>query len=278
MKVLLLEDDTILHEIILEYLQQLACETVSVYDGEEALDLVLNEKFDLMLLDVNVPGMDGFTFLQSLRDISDRTPAIFITSLNSGTDVEKGFAVGADDYLKKPFDLIKLKARIDNIKRRFQIDDRQLHTIDEHSTYDFATKTISSHKRQHHLSQKEAAVLEYFLKHPARVISFEELLNNVWSYEDAPTYATLRTYIKNLRALLPEGAIQYQRGRLSISLKRKNGRSFGSSRSIWAHSSCFLLSSPTSSIASPISTIRKRRTTRCSVTPTTSPPKSSSPT
>ena len=212
MKVLLLEDDTILHEIILEYLQQLACDTVSAYDGEEALDLALREKFDLMLLDVHVPGMDGFTFLQSLRDVSDNTPAIFITSLNSGADVEKGFAVGADDYLKKPFDLRELKARIDNIKRRFQIDAHRLHPIDAHHTYDFTARAITDGAESHHLSQKEAAVLEYFLKHPARVISFEELLNNVWSYEDAPSHATLRTYIKNLRALLPEGTITNIKG------------------------------------------------------------------
>lgn len=101
MKILLLEDDLILNEIIEEFLESLGYEVTSVYDGMKASEIIYDENFDLLILDVNVPNMTGFEFLKSLRDNSITTPAIFITSLDSIDDVEEGFKAGADDYLKK---------------------------------------------------------------------------------------------------------------------------------------------------------------------------------
>ncbi len=204
MRVLLLEDDTILHEIITEYLTKLGCNVVGVYDGEAALDKAMAEKFDLLLLDVNVPGIGGYELLESIRNVHDMTPAIFITSRNSGLDVEKGFEAGADDYLKKPFDLVELKARIDNIRRRFHIETNTVLQIDAKHRFDMQTNEIITGDKRHQLSHKEGEVLAYFVQNAGRVISFEEILNSVWSYENTPSIATLRTYIKNLRRILGE--------------------------------------------------------------------------
>ncbi|XPV52774.1 MAG: response regulator [Halarcobacter ebronensis] len=102
MKILLLEDDLILNEIIEEFLQDLGYDVTCVYDGMKASEIMYDEQFDLLILDVNVPSITGFDFLKSLRDESITTPAIFITSLNSIEDIEEGFNVGADDYLKNP--------------------------------------------------------------------------------------------------------------------------------------------------------------------------------
>ena len=212
MKVLLLEDDVILSEVIGEYLQELSCDITYAYDGLEAEELAYSQKFDLLLLDVNVPGISGFAFLKSLRDIQDHTPAIFITSLESAKDVEAGFAAGGDDYLKKPFDLLELKARIENIKRRYHIEKHTTVQIDSERSYLVDEKTILHEGKKVHLSKKEADILEYFLKHQGIVLSFDEILNNVWTYEDAPTQATLRTYIKNLRKRLGEEAITNIKG------------------------------------------------------------------
>ena len=212
MKVLLMEDDMILSEIITEYLQELLCEVTVTYNGLDAEEIVLKEKFDLLLLDVNVPGIDGFTFLKSLRKIQDNTPAIFITSLDSAKSVEEGFSAGGDDYLKKPFDLLELKARIDNIKRRYKIENQNIVILEEGKRYDYDNLMLIFDDHTHKLSPKEAAVLEYFLKHRATVIGFDELINNVWSYEDNPTRATLRTYIKILRRLLGDDAITNVKG------------------------------------------------------------------
>ena len=117
MKILLLEDDLMLSEVIVEHLEEYGYKVTALYDGIAAEDLLFEEKFDLLLLDVNVPLLNGFELLKNLRESGNNTPAIFITSMNTPQDVLEGFELGANDYLKKPFEMIELKARIDNIKR-----------------------------------------------------------------------------------------------------------------------------------------------------------------
>ena len=111
MKILLLEDDIILSEIIEEFLISLNNEVICTYDGQTASELSYEQTFDLLLLDVEVPSINGFEFLKSLRKQDINTPAIFITSLNQIEDLEKGFEVGCDDYIKKPFELNELKTQ-----------------------------------------------------------------------------------------------------------------------------------------------------------------------
>ncbi len=212
MKILLLEDDIILSELIEEYLKDLGCGVTTVFNGADAEDIVYKEKFDLLLLDVNVPEINGFDFLRSLRDVQNNTPAIFITSLEGAKDVEEGFNCGADDYLKKPFDLLELKVRIDNLKKRFFIEQNKIVKIDDSKSYDFTTRSIITKDSSETLSKKEADILEYFLNHSGKVLSFDEIINNVWSYEDSPTHSTLRTYIKNLRKKLSDESITNIKG------------------------------------------------------------------
>lgn len=212
MRVLLLEDDMILSEIITEYLDTLGYEVSVTYNGIEAEDLVYSKKYDLLLLDVNVPQLDGFSFLKSFRDTGDKTPAIFITSLHGSEDVLEGFEAGCDDYIKKPFDLIELKARIDNIKRHFHIDEKQTYIISNEVNYEADTQTLLIQGISKKLPKKEAQILEYFLNQKEQVISTDELISNIWSYEDAPTSATIRTYIKNLRKLIGESTITTIKG------------------------------------------------------------------
>ncbi len=212
MKVLLMEDDIILSEIITEYLENLRYEVSVVYDGLEAEDLVYAHKFDLLLLDVNVPSINGFEFLKSFRATGDKTPSIFITSLHNSEDLLEGFEAGCDDYIKKPFDLVELKARIENIKRHFHIDKKQEYKISNEIDYHFSTQTLLIGDESHKLPKKEAQILEYFLKNLEQTVSTDELITNIWSYEDAPTHATIRTYIKNLRKLLGETTITTIKG------------------------------------------------------------------
>ena len=213
MNILLLEDDMILSEIIVEHLEAHNYHVRAVYDGIEAEDVLFKEKFDLLLLDVNVPRLNGFELLTTLRASGNMTPTIFITSLNSSVDVSEGFTIGANDYLKKPFEMLELKARIDNIKRQFKIDSSDLVAISETITYDPLRASLSIENNSITLSKKEGEVLNYFLKHRGEVVSSEELMNNVWSYDTAPSDATLRTYIKTLRKHLGEHYITTIRGR-----------------------------------------------------------------
>ena len=212
MKILLLEDDLMLSEVIVEHLESYGYHVSPVYDGVEAENLLFEEKFDLMLLDVNVPLLNGFELLKSLRKLDNNTPAIFITSMNSSQDVLEGFELGANDYLKKPFEMIELKARIDNIKRQFKIDSAELIKISSTISYNLSRNILLVNEKESKLSKKEGEFLLYFLKHRGELISSDELMVNVWSYDTAPTSATLRTYIKTLRQYLGEESISTVRG------------------------------------------------------------------
>jgi len=201
MKILLLEDDVILQEIMEEYLVEKGYSVESFFDGEKALDAIGEGSYDLLLLDVNVPNIDGFEILAYLRDIGNTTPTIYITSLAGIEDLKKGFALGADDYLKKPFDLEELDARISHIMKLYRLQDEI-----EFDGMKFIPKAhqIIIDGTAHEMRQKEAQVLEYFIKNSGKIISSDEIIENVWDDEHIPTPATIRTYIKNLRKLFGE--------------------------------------------------------------------------
>ena len=127
-------------------------------------------------------------------------------------DVSAGFELGANDYLKKPFEMLELKARIDNIKRQFKIDSSTRISISETITYDPLRSLLTIDNESVKLSKKEGEFLNYFLNHRGEVIGSEELMHNVWSYDTAPSDATLRTYIKTLRKHLGEAYISTIRG------------------------------------------------------------------
>ena len=121
MKILFLEDDILLNEIIQEHLENEGYSVKSTFTWYEAEELIYSEKFDLFLFDVNVPGITGFELLKNARQNDIKTPTIFLTSLNMVDDIEKGFVSGCDDYVKKPIELKELDIRINNIKRLFNI-------------------------------------------------------------------------------------------------------------------------------------------------------------
>ena len=207
MKILLLEDDTLLNEIIEEFLQELDYDVVSTYDGQEALEAIYEDSFDLLLLDVTVPSLNGFDLLKGLKDSNIDIPSIFITSLHTSKDMEKGFTSGADDYIKKPFHLSELELRINNIKRLRQIDSSGLLKLSNEVLYNFDTKYITVENTETHLSKTEAKVFEYFIKNRNKAISIEEISLNNWIYDEVPTATTIRTYIKNLRKIVGKDKI-----------------------------------------------------------------------
>ncbi len=212
MKILLLEDDLILNEIIQEHLLEKKHEVISVFDGLEAEDILYSQSFDLLLLDVNVPNINGFKLLEELREKEIFTPAIFLTSLDQIDDVEKGFKAGCDDYIKKPFALKELDLRIQNIKRLFNINTDKIIQIAKNITLDISNLTITLDDTNIHIAFKEAEVLQYLLNNKTKPVSIEELSLNVWSYDDAPLASTIRTYIKNLRKILGDDSISNIRG------------------------------------------------------------------
>ena len=212
MKILLLEDDLILNEIIEEYLLAQEHRVVATFDGNEAQEHLYAQTFDLLLLDINVPDVDGLELLKDLRKRNIRTPAIFITSLQTIDDVQKGFEYGCDDYIKKPFELKELALRINNLKRLLHIAPSELIQIDPNSTLDRNNLILTQNDETTHLAKKECEVLAYLLKNKNKPISQEELALNLYPYEDAPEASTIRTYIKNLRKILGKDKITNIRG------------------------------------------------------------------
>jgi len=199
MKILYLEDDVTLSETVEEYLEDEGFEVYSVYDGDEALDIIYTQNFDLLLLDVNVPGINGFELLKDLREANVLTPAIFTTSLNSIDDLSKGYLVGADYYLKKPFLLKELLFRVNALlKREFK---SQSEIVQVSPTTEFNTRTneliVSGNAVS--INPKESLLLKLFLKQKNQCVTFETIFQNVWSYDEEHSDMSLRTYIKNLR-------------------------------------------------------------------------------
>lgn len=211
MKILLLEDDLILNEIIEEYLISQEHEVITAFSGNEAQDYLYSQTFDLLILDVNVPFVSGFELLKELRTQNIKTPTIFITSLNMVEDMQKGFDSGCDDYLKKPFELKELDLRINNIKRLFNITPKELINISKDTFLDIQNLLIIKNNQKIHLAKKECEVLQYLIN-CSKTVSIEELSLNLWAYEDNPNDSTIRTYIKNLRKILGEEKIINIRG------------------------------------------------------------------
>ncbi|CAA6798931.1 MAG: Unknown protein [uncultured Sulfurovum sp.] len=211
MKILLLEDDPLLSKILTKHLS-LTYEVTSVYDGDTALETVENEKFNLLILDSNVPGLTGLELIKELRSYSDTTPIIMITAYQDTLHLKKAFTNGCNDYIKKPFELDELDMRIDNITRTFNIEQNQLIDVGHQVLFDALNNQITTENKTFSLAKKESELLNYLATNRTRTVSKEELTQNLWTYETMPSDATLRVYIRNLRALIGKDSIETIRG------------------------------------------------------------------
>ncbi len=202
-KVLLLEDDLMLSETVEEYLQERGYEVLCVENGEDALDKIYENSYDILLLDVKVPQMNGFDLLSEVRKREIATPAIFITSYDSIDDLSRGYESGCDDYIRKPFALKELLVRMETIlKRDFFHSSSEKIKIDENIEYDIKSNLLYIDNKEVVLNKKESRLLKLFLQNREQIISHERIYDTVWDYDENASEASLRTYIKNLRKIL----------------------------------------------------------------------------
>lgn len=205
---LLLEDDPNLSESVSEYLEDQGYRVTCVYDASSAEDTLYEQKFDLLLLDVNVPNGNGFSLLKASRKEGNITPAIFITSRNAMQDVEEGFESGGDDYIRKPFALKELLLRIQTIlKRNFYHNPTDSLTLGEAITYDIDNQVLTINGNIQNLQLKEHKLLKLFIQHRNELLHHEMIMEHLWDYDETPSDGSLRTYIKTLRKLLGKDAI-----------------------------------------------------------------------
>lgn len=202
MKILYLEDDTDLADTIEEFLEDKGFEVVVVHDGEQALEVSFNKNFDLFIFDIQVPKLNGFELLKNLRAANINTPTIFTTSLNRIEDLSKGYSVGADDYLKKPFLLEELYLRIQALLKREYKSIENIIQIDENIKFDTNLQQVKIDENTFDLNNKECQLLKLLAKNKNHCVSFEIIFETVWSFEDIHSEQSLRTYIKNLRKIL----------------------------------------------------------------------------
>ena len=212
MKILLLEDDPILSDILLCHLNRHLHQTTHFSDGQLASDALSAQKFDLLILDINVPKLSGIDLIKEIRTYKDTTPAIIITAFQDTAHLKKGFENGCDDYIKKPFDLEELDLRIKNIQKRFNLINEQAIIIDSHLSLMASKNRLYVNEVPYTLTRKECKILLYLSKQKSKVVSSEELMQNLWDYDEMPSEATIRVYIKNLRNIIGKDKIQTVRG------------------------------------------------------------------
>ena len=206
-KILLLEDDLNLSETVSEYLEDSGFEVSSVYDGDEAIELIYEHNYDLLLLDVNVPNKNGFEVLKEVRKNNKKTAAIFITSLNSMDSLEEGFNSGCDDYIRKPFELKELLIRVKTILKKEFSNKNELVQITPNITFNSISNELKDNGVEVKLNLKESKLLKFFLQHPNQLLSHEMIYDHVWEYDEEYSDNSLRTYIKNLRKILGKDKI-----------------------------------------------------------------------
>ena len=203
MKILLLEDDVALSDLLNEHLEDRGYEVTLCTNGQDALENLVDKKYDLALLDINTPTISGIDVLKRVRnEYKINIPTIILTAYQDTKHLKESFENGVDDYIKKPFDLEELDQRILKLCRHFLIDQDSKIKIDDNIFFEPNSCQIIKNSKIISIAQKERDILKYFCTHKSRVISSEELLQNIWAYDEMPTDATIRVYIKNLREIV----------------------------------------------------------------------------
>lgn len=204
-KILLLEDDTLLGETLVDLLFEEDYSVLYCKNGQEVLDLTYKERFDLYLLDINVPIINGLNILRELRNANDKTPTIFLTSHKEKEVICQGFLSGADDYIQKPFDTYELLLRIKAVLKRTNGDDNEC--ISE-LCHDKKRKRIFYKKEELDLSQKEYLLLSLFIKNVNQVVTKEMIIEELWNSSEEVSDGAVRVYINRLKHFLDDSMIE----------------------------------------------------------------------
>ncbi len=211
MRILVVEDEHKIANSLKKGLEQenFACDVA--FNGNDGLDLALSEEYDLLILDVLLPGIDGVEIVKKLREEQNHIPVLMLTAKGQTEDKVAGLNAGADDYLTKPFAFEELLARVRALIRRpsasqgptLQVGDLTLDTIS------FDVKREDKHIK---LSSKEFALLEYLMRHPNRILKKEQIISHVWDYDADVLPNTVEVYIGYLRKKVGKDLIHTVRG------------------------------------------------------------------
>ena len=206
-RILVVDDEKLIVKGLKFSLEQDEYEVGCAYDGEQAVSMVKSEPYDVMLLDLMLPKMDGLTVCRTVREFSD-IPIIMLTAKGDDMDKIMGLEYGADDYITKPFNILEVKARIRAIlRRRNSYETRKAERQKKAVTYgafsmDFDARSVKVRDREVGLTAKEFDLLEILVKNPGRVYSREELLRAIWGDNYPGDARTVDVHIRRLREKL----------------------------------------------------------------------------
>ena len=197
MKLLIVDDEKLIREVIEEYAKNEGYETTQAENGEIALNIILNENIDLVILDIMMPRLDGLAFLKEMKKIKD-IPVIILSARNEEYDKLMGFDLQADDYMTKPFSPKELMARIKAVLKRYgqNLNDMFIY---EGLKIDFKAHSVYIDEKEIKLTPKEYELLIYFMQNENIALSREVLLNKIWGYDFFGEDRTVDTHIKMLR-------------------------------------------------------------------------------
>ena len=197
-RILIVEDDQTISKLIAASLSISGYESVPCFDGNEAVHMVRNEEFDLILLDIMLPGLDGFQVMEKIRETG--TPVIFLTAMGDVSDRVKGLKSGAEDYIVKPFEPLELLARIEIVLRRFNREQKNLSFRD--ITVNMEERSVRRGSEIIDLTPKEYDLLVLFLKHQNVALSRDKILMDVWECSANIETRTVDNHVQRLRKKL----------------------------------------------------------------------------
>jgi len=204
-EVLLVEDDETIGELVRYNLEKQGYSVEWVLDGKEALERLSEKKYDIIVLDLMLPEIDGLELCRRIREegVNKDTPIIVLTALSDEDTKVKGFSSGADDYVTKPFSVKELIARIEAVLRRVGYSKKEILEF-EGIVENRKSKTVTVDGKPIYLTKTELQLLEFFLEHPEQLFTREELLENIWGADHNETTRTVDVYISRLRKKLGE--------------------------------------------------------------------------
>ena len=215
-KILFVEDEEDLTLIVADTLRGQGYEVITAVDGLDGLEKFKSEVADIVVADVMMPKMDGFTMAKEIRNLSPTVPLLFLTAKSTIDDVEQGFEIGANDYLKKPFELRELTVRIKALLRRYGDNcTEDIRFAIGAYTFNITTQTLSFGDKETELSHFEAKILERLATNIGKTVDASELMIAVWQRDEPSNRNSLHGYIHKLRRALrldPAIAIINQRG------------------------------------------------------------------
>jgi DNA-binding response OmpR family regulator len=224
-EVLLVEDDEAIGDLVKYNLERQGFAVDWVLDGKEALDRLNEKKYDIIILDLMLPSVDGLELCRKIRSEGKNreTPIIVLTALGDEDTKVKGFSAGADDYVTKPFSVKELLARIEAVLRRVGYSKKDILEF-EGIVENKKSKTVTVDGKPIYLTKTELQLLEFFLEHPEQLFTREELLENIWGSDHNETTRTVDVYISRLRKKLGEkGKFLKTLPRLGYKLTREQG-------------------------------------------------------